>query len=197
MTKTIQIKHRFTNAVLFAHDVADDDQAPMRTTVVVGAAGGANLRGADLRGAPDLTGAYLASARNLPPGVAALDPPEPYVRRPSATAAERALRYRELHPEVPVVDQLDAKILERIAAVGALRMETWHTCETTHCRGGWAITIAGDAGRDLERKVGTPRAAQMIYLASTGSMPWFYAPDDVALADIRRCVAEQLAAVTP
>jgi len=45
-------------------------------------------------------------------------------------------------------------------------MSTWHTCETTHCRGGWVVTLAGDAGKALEMFHGTLLAAQLIYRES-------------------------------
>jgi hypothetical protein len=72
-------------------------------------------------------------------------------------------------------------------------MGTWHTCLTTHCRGGWSIELAGAAGRELEKEIGTERAAIAIYRASTGRIPWFYASNERALEDIRRCAAEEAA----
>jgi hypothetical protein len=71
-------------------------------------------------------------------------------------------------------------------------MADWHSCGTTHCRGGWAVHLAGEAGYELERSVGVGRAAEMIYRASTGRVPWFFDPsDERALDDIRRCAAMQ------
>ena len=64
-------------------------------------------------------------------------------------------------------------------------MNTWHTCETTHCRAGWAITLAGSKGLELETKYGPNVAGCMIYRASTGRVPNFYASNEAALADIR------------
>jgi hypothetical protein len=152
----------------------------------------ANLAGADLTDA-NLAGANLAGARNLPTGVEAKNPAEPYVRKLVAeTLAARAERYRQRHPEIPVVERLDAKILDAITVGGGkLDMGRWHSCETTHCRAGWAITLAGDAGRKLEEEHGPQRAGAMIYRASTGRAPFFFAKDAVALEDIRKCAAEQ------
>lgn len=96
---------------------------------------------------------------------------------------------------MPVVDCLDAKILDAITSGGGLlEMATWHTCGTTHCRGGWSVTLAGAAGKALERKVGEHQAASMIYRASTGRVPHFFATNRAALEDIKRCAAEQTAA---
>ncbi len=73
---------------------------------------------------------------------------------------------------------------------GALNMRTWHLCETTHCRAGWAIALAGKDGADLESKVGPAVAGALIYAVSTGrKVPNFYATNEEALADIRACAA--------
>lgn len=108
-------------------------------------------------------------------------------RMTGLSRAEYAARYRERHPDVPVVPNLDAQILAAIEAGGTLDMSDWHTCATTHCRAGWAITLAGEAGRTLESERGPRAAGAAIYRASTGRAPWFFAPTDVALEDIRRC----------
>ena len=71
-------------------------------------------------------------------------------------------------------------------------MSNWHTCETTHCRAGWAIHLAGKAGADLEERVGPAAAGAMIYHASTGRVPDFYANDVKALADITECAKGQV-----
>ena len=163
---------------------------------------GANLAGADLAGAnlaranladAYLAGAYLADARNLPSGIDQADPPEPYVRKPSAEVyAERAARFRERNPDVPVIPDIDARILALVEAnPSALDMGSWHSCETTHCRAGWAVHLAGEAGYALEKQYGPERAGRMIYLASTGRVPHFYATNERALEDIRECAASQ------
>ena len=77
---------------------------------------------------------------------------------------------------------------------GKLDMGNVHLCATTHCRAGWATTIAGQAGAVLEVKYGWRRAASMIYRASTGRVPHFYATNERALEDIKACAAEQEAA---
>jgi len=158
---------------------------------------GADLAGADLADAylarAYLAGAYLADADNLPSGVEKTDPPEPYERKPSAERyAQRAARFRERNPAVPVIPNLDAQILAAVEAnPKALEMGAWHTCETTHCRAGWAIHLAGEAGYALEKQYNAERAGRMIYLASTGRVPHFYASNERALEDIRECAATQ------
>jgi hypothetical protein len=161
---------------------------------------GANLAGANLAGA-NLADAYLAQARGLPIGRFTPDPVEPYVYRGVSSAegrAARAKRYREAHPEVPVVEKLDTRILDVITnGGGTLEMGAWHTCETTHCRAGWAIHLAGERGYALEKELGdSAMAGRAIYLASAGRSPYFYGDNAAALADIRRCAEEEAQAAT-
>ena len=74
------------------------------------------------------------------------------------------------------------------SAPGALNMRDWH-CGTAHCRAGWVVTLAGDAGKALEWAMGTPAAAAMIYMASDPALekvPNFYDTNEGALADMAR-----------
>jgi len=69
-------------------------------------------------------------------------------------------------------------------------MGDWHTCETTHCRAGWIVDLAGDAGKRLEKKTSTEFAAMMIYKKSSPiyvSPARFYEDNETAMADIIRC----------
>jgi hypothetical protein len=149
---------------------------------------GADLAGADLADA-NLGGADLAGARNVPETNGTGSIQEPADRKERARL--RALRFRERNPTVPVVEALDAKILDAVTrGGGTLDMSSWHKCETTHCRAGWAITLAGKAGVDLESQHGPQRAGAMIYRASTGRVPHFFASTERAMEDIRRCAEE-------
>ena len=68
-------------------------------------------------------------------------------------------------------------------------MSLWHTCETTHCRAGWVVTLAGDAGRALEAFHNTRLAATLIYRESSPhkvSMLRFFETNEVAMADMKR-----------
>ena len=137
------------------------------------------LRGADLRGAvlrdADLRGADLSDA----------------VLR-GADLRGAVLRGADLRG-VTVVPNIDAAILAAIEAGGTLDMGDWHRCETTHCRAGWAITLAGEAGAKLEELCGPASAGSLIYAASRPgkNIPDFYASTEDALADLRACAAEQ------
>jgi hypothetical protein len=152
---------------------------------------GADLAGADLAGAnlagANLADADLAGALNLPPNGGRLTEKLPVAER----YARRRAAFRERNPQVPVIDALDVKILQALQSGGALKMDAWHTCETTHCRAGWAVYLAGSAGNELEKKYGSQRAGYMIYMASTGRVPYFFASNETALADIREQAAMQ------
>jgi len=95
-----------------------------------------------------------------------------------------------------VIENIHQKVLEAVSKEGAFDMSKWHTCATTHCRAGWVVTLAGKAGRALEKfhggeNYGAALAASLIYHASSPnipvSMPRFYEDNDTAMADIERC----------
>ena len=69
-------------------------------------------------------------------------------------------------------------------------MDTWHTCENTHCRAGWAVTLAGAEGRTLESFYNTELAAMLIYDASAPDFKInparFYDDNEAALADMKK-----------
>ena len=99
------------------------------------------------------------------------------------------LRYSNLSGSdlrVPVVQHIDAAILAAVESGGKLNMSDWHKCETTHCRAGWAITLAGAPGAELEKAVGPAVAGALIYAASRPTLPVpnFYASDKDAMASI-------------
>ena len=81
---------------------------------------------------------------------------------------------------------IDAKIADAVQRDGALDMSAWHTCETTHCRAGWAIHLAGEAGKALERAVGSCAAGALIYAVSRPDkpVPDFYGANEMAMKSI-------------
>ena len=95
-------------------------------------------------------------------------------------------------PAAPVIPNIDAAILAEIVAGGVIDMDNWHTCETTHCRAGWAIYLADEAGAALERRYGTNVAGALIYAASrpNNRVPNWFASAEEALADLRASAAE-------
>ena len=93
---------------------------------------------------------------------------------------------------VPVIADIHRKIYSEVSRPGALDMDVWHLCETTHCRAGWVVTLAGDAGRELEEKTCPLFAAQQIYKASGYkiSPARFFDSNEDALADMKRMAGE-------
>jgi hypothetical protein len=74
---------------------------------------------------------------------------------------------------------------ERLRAVAtaalqpnALEMETWHTCETTHCMAGWAIHLAGEPGKIMEKMLG-PEVTGLLLLGSEAHR-YFYKSNEEA-----------------
>ncbi len=78
-------------------------------------------------------------------------------------------------------------------------MSTWHTCGTTHCRGGWVVILAGDAGKALELFYNTELAAMLIYDASDPTFKInpcrFYDNNEDSLADMKGLAEKEAAAV--
>ena len=98
--------------------------------------------------------------------------------------------------DIPIVPNLHQSILAALEAGGELDMRKWHTCETTHCRAGWAIHLAGKPGAKLEAIVGPAIAGMLITMRSCpwiDKVPNFYGSEDAALADIQRCAALEAA----
>lgn len=109
----------------------------------------ANLHSADLSGA-DLSGANLSSA-NL---------------------SEAKIDY-----------QLETGLIEKIAQQvvnnpDTLEMNTWHTCDTTHCIAGWACHLAIN-GKEMEATHGTQIAGLLLLGAEAHSH--FFDENDKAL----------------
>lgn len=101
----------------------------------------------------------------------------------------------------PVIPNIHQEVREAVeSAPDALDMRCWHVCETTHCRAGWVVTLAGAEGRRLEEKTSTEFAAMRIYSASSRirvSPVRFYDDRDAAMRDIIRCAEEEAALADP
>ena len=98
-----------------------------------------------------------------------------------------------LPADVPEVPDLHQQMAEAVGTQGEyLAMHTWHrACGTRHCRAGWAVVLAGEAGWELERWYGTATAATMIYLASDPDypLPCWHQSDADALASIQEAAS--------
>lgn len=99
-------------------------------------------------------------------------------------------------PPVPKIENIHARVFQAASQPGALNMSDWHTCGTAHCRAGWVVDLAGEAGYALERFHNTALAAQLIYresgyLINPGK---FYVTNEEALADMQRLAEAEAAA---
>jgi uncharacterized protein YjbI with pentapeptide repeats len=148
------------------------------------------LYGADLSGA-NLTGADLADTELIGANLSGADLFEANLADVDLSGVN--LIGADIQRDIPIIPNIDAAILAAIEAPGnALDMSKWHTCETTHCRAGWAITLAGEAGKALEEELSPVTAGALIYAASRPGkrIPDFYATNEDALADLRACAAD-------
>jgi len=87
--------------------------------------------------------------------------------------------------DIEPIPELDANILAAIERGSTLEMDAYHTCKTTHCRGGFAIMLHPQ-GRALEEVFGSRLVAAAIYLVSTGKIPDFFSSNEDAMASIRK-----------
>ena len=98
-------------------------------------------------------------------------------------------------PPIPVIENIHARVYAAASQPASLRMNNWHTCEKTHCRGGWVVTLAGAEGKALERFYNTELAAMLIYDASAPGYKInparFYDGNDDALADMKQLAEGQ------
>lgn len=99
--------------------------------------------------------------------------------------------------KIPVIENIHQKVLEAVTTGGGkLEMGSVHVCETTHCRAGWAVALAGKEGFDLEKQTDWGFAAMQIYKASSPirvSPTRFFENNEVAMKDIIRCAEEEKA----
>jgi uncharacterized protein YjbI with pentapeptide repeats len=164
---------------------------------------GADLRGADLRGA-DLSGAVLSGAdlrdavlRGAVLSGAVLsgaDLRDAVLSDAVLSGADlsgadlRGAVLRGGLEGIPKIKDIHQAVYAAASKKNALDMGSWHACKTTHCRGGWIVALAGDAGKALEWALGTPAAAALIYIKSDPKLekiPDFYATNEDALDDMK------------
>jgi len=188
-TEKVEVHNRWSNAIQFTAEILcrPDASIGVKLGLAVRWArrNGADLSGADLRDA-DLRGADLSDA----------DLRDAVLRGADLRGA--VLRGADLRGAL-VIENIHQKVYAAASQPDALDMGDWHTCETTHCRAGWVVTLAGKEGQKLESRIGTAAAASLIYLASDPSLdrfPSFYCGNGEALADMKR-LADLEAARTP
>jgi hypothetical protein len=96
-------------------------------------------------------------------------------------------------PPIPRIENIHQRIYEAVSEPRALDMATWHTCQTTHCRAGWVVTLAGPAGKALEDFHNTELAAMLIYRESGYLInpARFYDSNAAAMEDMRRLAGSE------
>jgi len=228
-TEKVEVHNRWSNAIQFTAEIlcrpdasigvklglavrwarrngADLSGADLRDADLRGAdLSDADLRDADLRGADlsdavlrgaDLSDAVLRDADLRGADLSDADLRDAVLRGADLRGA--VLRGADLRGAL-VIENIHQKVYAAASQPDALDMGDWHTCETTHCRAGWVVTLAGKEGQKLESRIGTAAAASLIYLASDPSLdrfPSFYCGNGEALADMKR-LADLEAARTP
>lgn len=95
-------------------------------------------------------------------------------------------------PKIAVVENLFSTIHDKICkGEGRLDMDYWHSCETVHCIAGWAVHLAGVAGRVAEELLSTQVAAALIINQSCpyldGVVPNFHVNNTEGWAFVERC----------
>ena len=97
--------------------------------------------------------------------------------------------------EFPIIQNIHQQVLAvATQKTDSLNMSEWHTCDTTHCRAGWVVFLAGEEGKKLEEKTSTLFTAMQIYKKSSPirvSPTRFFETNDEALADMKRCAEEE------
>ena len=98
-------------------------------------------------------------------------------------------------PPIPRIENIHQRVYAAASAPGALRMADWHTCSNTHCRGGWVVHLAGEAGYALARFHNDALAAQLIYRESGAPINpgRFHDNNEDALADMKRLAEAEAA----
>jgi hypothetical protein len=89
---------------------------------------------------------------------------------------------------VPIIPNIHKAVYAAVSNPGALDMGDVHTCETTHCRAGWVIHLAGKAGYELANYFNWELAAMLIYRESGHPInpARFYDNNEDAMADMKR-----------
>lgn len=99
---------------------------------------------------------------------------------------------------IPIIENIHQKIYAAASQPLGLDMSTWHsnTCNTTHCRAGWIVHLAGEAGYALENFHGgnTLVAALSIIHASSPievDCPQFFEGNEAAMEDMKKCAESE------
>jgi len=163
---------------------------------------GANLVGADMRDADlrcaDMRGVDLFSANLVGADMRGADLRDANLRGANLRGVDlfsANLVGADMRDATGIVIAPDAPLRLRAAAAaalqdGALEMQTWHSCHTTHCLGGWLIHQAGEVGRLLEAAVGPSLAGLM--LGGVEAHSHFHDTNEAATEYLRSVLAQEV-----
>jgi hypothetical protein len=177
----IQIKHRYTSAVLFEHECDDNTmEKTLRAAIDAGAnlsdadMGNAYLRYADLHGSnlrgvnlsnADLYGSNLYGSNLGGADLSGVNLSNANLRGSNlygAYLSGAVIDGLAIPSETETAPLLRQVAQSALAASDALDMGRWHTCETVHCIAGWAIALSGEKGRELEDQYGSANAGMLL-----------------------------------
>ena len=201
-----EIKNRFTGDVQFLAEIdcASDERTPIKRRMAVLWAlenradlseadlSGANLRGSSLRWA-DLSGADLSGVNLRGANLSGVN-----LRRADLSGVNLSeINFKQITTKrTPRIKNIHQSVAKAVQGGNKLDMSDWHPeCGTKHCRAGWVVVLAGAAGEELEKKLGTSAAAALIYAASDPSLktvPDSRCSDDEALADRLECAEREV-----
>lgn len=100
-----------------------------------------------------------------------------------------------LEVSIPKIENIHQKIYAAASAKDALNMADIHTCETTHCRAGWVVHLAGEAGYALQSRFNWELAAMLIYRESGSPInpARFYDSNEDALSNMKSLAEAEVA----
>ena len=83
------------------------------------------------------------------------------------------------------IENIDNKVLSILEKEeNELNMSAWHTCDTTHCRAGWEITIHPQ-GKELEKYFGSWMAGTIVHNKSHDNFVDYFASEDEVMEELR------------
>jgi len=144
---------------------------------------GAYLEGADIRGA-DIRGANLRFADIKGADIRGADIRGADIRGANLIGAD--LTGTRFSFDYKADPSLKGKVLKAVQAEGcALKMDQWHSCETSHCIAGWAVTLHPE-GKELESKSTTYLAGRLLLGLDHNESRIFFTDDAKAMEWLTR-----------
>jgi len=149
----------------------------------------AYLSRADLSGA-DLSGAYLSGADLSGADLIGADLSRAYLSRANLSGADLSGANLSRAIGLPIAEDAPARLLAvahaALASPGALEMNSWHKCKTTHCICGWAKHLGGPLANLIIQTQGNDLGGLM--LLGVEAHAHFYKTNDEARAFLQSVI---------